>query len=233
MRLRFGVPFAIILAALTSIASKWTPFNAYYVLVGVTAVWAALDSRRHHVTQYASGLALPPVGMLVAHVFVWPVAFPWYLSLRRAIERGIIGPRTNDSSKVVWWLVGGTAALGALAFTLMMRSPGVQGLLGVAADVSKRFQSPVNVSLRGGSNLILQMPASAAPEDSAGRARWAKGVAAYARTHYAHSEMLNSVAIVLVDRTQQGAVTITRESGRYEWFAELLRDSTLYAAPQR
>jgi hypothetical protein len=100
-------------------------------------------------------------------------------------------------------------------------------LLAVAKAVAERFHVGVNVSIRGGSNMTLRLPSAAAPADSLQRDRWAKAVAAYARARYPFPDSLNSVTVVVIDQTQQGAVTITSEVGRYEWFAEQLRDTAL------
>lgn len=63
MRLLYAIPLMIVLA----------------VLVALTALWAAFDSRRLRVQEYQSRLALDPLALCFVMAILWPIVFPWYL----------------------------------------------------------------------------------------------------------------------------------------------------------
>ena len=226
MRLRFAIPLTILLLAATSYVSGILPFNAYYVLVGATAIWAAYDSHRLGVQRFDSSLALPPIGVLAALGVLWPFTFPAYLKLRYRIQHGVIGPRVSRTSHLGWLIVGGVvvavAAIGALL--LFSRSPAIQRVASLATDVSAEFRVPVNVSLTDGRHLALKIY-NAPPSADSVHLEWAKSIASFARDRYAGAGPLDSVSVSLVDQREQGAVTVTRERERYAWSVEQLQDS--------
>ena len=230
VRLRFAIPLMILLLGATSYVSGILPFNAYYILVGATAIWAAYDSHRLGVQRFDTSLALPPIGVLIAIAALWPFTFPAYLKLRYRIQHGNIGPRASRAPKLGWLIIGGViAAAGVVALVRFSRSPTIQRLTSLVTDVSAEFRVQLTVSLTNGHHLALkiynppQLPDSVSIE-------WAKSVARFARDRYADAGPLDSVSVSLVDRRQQGAVTVTEERERYAWSNEQLQDSA--AAPE-
>jgi hypothetical protein len=230
VRLRFAIPLTILLLAATSYVSGILPFNAYYVLVGATAIWAAYDSHRLGIQRFDSSLALPPVGVLIALAVLWPFTFPAYLKLRYRIQHGDIGPRVSRGPKLGWLIFGGVvAAAGVVTLVLFSRSPAIRRVASLITDVSAEFGVPVTVSLTSGRLLALKIYNPPRSADSVSL-EWAKSIARFARDRYAGAGPLDSVSVSLVDQRQQGAVTVTRERERYTWSNEELQD--LPAAPE-
>src|SRR5688572_1510987 len=123
MQLRFGIPLTILLLAVSTWISGSLPFNAYYLLVGSSAIWAASDSRRIGIERYQSALALPPIGILVGFVIAWPIVFPWYLRVRYRIRTSLLGPREARRNVGGWVLVGVLGALFIAAVILSQFPP--------------------------------------------------------------------------------------------------------------
>jgi hypothetical protein len=230
VRLRFAIPLTILLLAATSYVSGILPFNAYYVLVGATAIWAAYDSHRLGIQRFDSSLALPPVGVLIALAVLWPFTFPAYLKLRYRIQHGEIGTRVSRAPKLGWLIFGGVVVgAGVVAFALFSRSPAIRSLTSLMTDVSTEFGVPVAVSVISGRHLALKIYNPPRSADSVS-VEWAKSIARFARDRYAGAGQLDSVAVSLVDQRQQGAITVTNERERYAWSVEQLQDSA--AAPE-
>lgn len=200
------------------------PFNAYYVLVAATAIWAAYDSHRLGVQRFDSSLALPPVGILAALVVLWPFTFPAYLKLRYRVQHGEIESPVSRGSRLGWWVLGGAAAVVVTASVVLWRSPTVQGLRSLATDIVEEFGlRQMNVSLTG-RNLRLTIYNPPSLSDSM-RVQWAESIARFASDRYAPAGALDSVSVSLTDWREQGAITTTRESQRYSWAVEQLRNS--------
>jgi hypothetical protein len=221
----------ILLLGATSYLSGILQFNAYYVLVGATAIWAAYDSHRLGVQRFDTSLALPPIGVLIALAALWPFTFPAYLKLRYRIQHGNIGPRVSRAPKLGWLIVGGViAAAGVVALVRVSRSPAIQRLTSLVTDVSAEFRVPLTVSLTNGGHLALKIYNPPRLADSVSL-QWAKSIARFARDRYAGVGPLDSVSVSLVDQRQQGAITVTDERERYAWSNEQLQQDSA-AAPE-
>ncbi len=59
----------------------------YFIVLG-TGIWAAIDSSKIKLKRYKSGISYGPVVLFLCFVFLWIVAFPWYLILRYKIKTG-------------------------------------------------------------------------------------------------------------------------------------------------
>lgn len=59
----------------------------WFIVFG-TGFWAAVDSTKIQLKRYKSGISYGPVVVFLVIVFVWIVAFPWYLILRYKIKTG-------------------------------------------------------------------------------------------------------------------------------------------------
>ena len=88
MRLRYGIPFMILLAALASLASRTNGFNAFTVLVGITAVWIAYDSYTVRARDYRTPLGQHPLALALLAIPFWPIVLPGWLRTRRRIRLG-------------------------------------------------------------------------------------------------------------------------------------------------
>ncbi len=224
MRLRFGIPVTILLLIATSYISAFLPFNPYYVLVGATAIWAAIDSHRVGVEKYNSSLALPPIGILAVVAVLWPLTFPAYLKFRYRLRRGDVALGLSRTPRFGWWLLAGAVGVGLAALIFLWRSPAIQQLALLANDLTAEFRVPVNVSLTADRNLSLSVYAVPSLSDSM-RAEWARSIARFAQDHYARADSLQAVTVILVDQQQHGAIKVTRQLNRYVWSVEQIRDS--------
>ena len=63
-------------------------FNIFQIMIIGTALWAAIDSSKIQLKRYKSGISYGPVVIFFCFVFLWIVAFPWYLIVRNKIKAG-------------------------------------------------------------------------------------------------------------------------------------------------
>jgi hypothetical protein len=77
----------------------WTPmacviidtlinFDVIRFLVLGTALWAAIDSSKIRLKDYNTGISYGPFVIFFCFMFLWIVAFPWYLIVRHKIKTG-------------------------------------------------------------------------------------------------------------------------------------------------
>jgi len=91
MKPRDAILLTIALLLLTSfvgfdIAGKNVSLSCFMVLG--TAIWAAIDSSKIQLKRYKSGISYGPVVLFFGFLFLWIVAFPWYLIVRYKIKTG-------------------------------------------------------------------------------------------------------------------------------------------------
>ncbi|MCB8981885.1 MAG: hypothetical protein H6657_31145 [Ardenticatenaceae bacterium] len=67
----------------------FTGVNIFYLIIMVTALWAAWDSSKIGLRQYKSIISYGPIALFFAISFIWPIAFPLYLAMKFRIQRGI------------------------------------------------------------------------------------------------------------------------------------------------
>ena len=68
-----------------------------WIVIFLTAVWAAIDSSKLQLRRYKSGISYPPAVLFVLFLLLWVVAFPWYLAMRRKIQTGEAILKETDS----------------------------------------------------------------------------------------------------------------------------------------
>jgi hypothetical protein len=225
VKLRFGIPLMVALLVLTSWISTPT-FNVSYVMVGLTALWAAVDSRRIRIDQYDSAMAMPPVGIAALFILGWPVAFPWYLRVRYRIAKGLVGPRQPRSNVAGYVILGVMGAVFAVAFWVL-RSPGgsIQQLAALATDVSQEYGVGVNTRVTNGRTLEVTLVNAQGVVDTSRREEWMRQVAIFARERYARRDSIDSIAVRVSDVSQRGAVTMTQSSPSLAWALSQLGDT--------
>lgn len=59
-----------------------------WVMVLITAIWAAVDSSKIRLKLYRSGISVGPVILFLGFLLLWIIAFPWYLIVRHKILTG-------------------------------------------------------------------------------------------------------------------------------------------------
>lgn len=74
-------------------ALLWLDF--FWILIPVTSLWAALDSKRIELHRYKLGISCRPVAMFCGCYLLWIVVFPWYLWARLKIKEGTAPLKTE------------------------------------------------------------------------------------------------------------------------------------------
>ena len=71
-----------------AIMRTWRNIGPWTMVIG-TSLWAAFNSSKLEITRYKSRIAARPVVFFLGCCLLWIVVFPWYLSLRQRIKRGV------------------------------------------------------------------------------------------------------------------------------------------------
>ena len=78
--LAIWIPIAcVVLATLIHFSS------VMQIMILGTALWAAIDSSKIQLKRYKSGISYGPVVIFLCFLFLWIVAFPWYLIDRKSV----------------------------------------------------------------------------------------------------------------------------------------------------
>jgi len=94
-------PLCIVAFAISLVASSKTQFPIVWIMIAVTALWAAYDSDRVGLRRYKSELSHGPIVVFFACALLRVFSFPWYLSLRHKIKSGTLLLKhgtTNDAA---------------------------------------------------------------------------------------------------------------------------------------
>jgi hypothetical protein len=63
-------------------------FDLSWILVGITSLWAGIDSRKIELHRYKLGISCRPVALFCCCYLLWIFVFPWYLWARFKIKAG-------------------------------------------------------------------------------------------------------------------------------------------------
>jgi len=96
MKWYLGLPFSLILVAVTVVVSVLVRFDLTWIMVLGTALWVAFDSKKINLKKYKSGLSYGPVVLFLAVASLWLVGFPWYLHVRHKIKNGLAELKESD-----------------------------------------------------------------------------------------------------------------------------------------
>ena len=77
-----------IIGSLINFNVAGTKVSLLWIIVLITAIWAAVDSSKLQLRRYRSGIAYGPAVLFVLFLLLWIVAFPWYLCVRHKIRNG-------------------------------------------------------------------------------------------------------------------------------------------------
>ena len=83
-----AILFTAGLAAFCYFGSRLVHFDLVWILVPVTALWAAMDSSKMQLRRYKSGISCGPIVVFIGCAALWIVVFPWYLTMRHRIMNG-------------------------------------------------------------------------------------------------------------------------------------------------
>jgi hypothetical protein len=75
-------------------------FDLSWILIGITSIWAGIDSKKIELNRYKLGLACRPVALFCCCYLLWIFIFPWYLWARFKIKDGTIALKDEALEKI-------------------------------------------------------------------------------------------------------------------------------------
>jgi len=96
MKLLSAILITLALLAVCYVISAEVYFDLSWILVGITSIWAAIDSKRIELARYKLGLACRPLALFCCCYLLWIFVFPWYLWARLKIKEGTV-PLKDES----------------------------------------------------------------------------------------------------------------------------------------
>jgi hypothetical protein len=225
MPLILGIPFTGFLAVAVAALSNRFGLDLYWVLAGLSGLWAWRDSARHGLQRFERIFPLEPRAAGFSVALAWPVAFPWYLRLRhRALSGQITNPPVRRGFR------GPLIALGLLGVGLagfLLWFPRFMGNISeVTARVGGITSDPVEISIQNGHDMtIVVVNSSISVDDEDAQRLQAMRLAREARAAYSHRRDLRLVRVSYVRRERGGGIDSKVES-QFEWPASELATDT-------
>ena len=93
----WAIPFALGLTIVMAFLSAFTGINFVVIMIFVTAIWAAIDSRKLELRKYKSGIATGTFLLFIGVLLLWIVGFPWYLHIRHQIKNNMAELKEVDA----------------------------------------------------------------------------------------------------------------------------------------
>ncbi len=90
MKPTLAFPLCIIAFATSFVVSTESQLPVIWIMIAVTALWAAYDSDRVGLRRYKTELSHGPIMVFLACAVLWILCFPWYLTLRHRIKSGTV-----------------------------------------------------------------------------------------------------------------------------------------------
>ena len=108
--------------------SAFIYFDLSWILIGITSLWAAIDSKKIGLYRYKLGISCRPVVLFCCCYLLWVFIFPWYLWARFKINAGEVDLKeespdnagafkrffrkfSGGAERVVGWLLIGVVGL--------------------------------------------------------------------------------------------------------------------------
>jgi hypothetical protein len=99
-RLSRGAAIAISLGSVALFGGllKFAPSLDVIVALAIVTIslWVTVDSHKVRLRTYQTRLALHPIALFNAMMFLWPILFPWYLIVCSKIGDGTLPKKTNQ-----------------------------------------------------------------------------------------------------------------------------------------
>jgi hypothetical protein len=88
--MKWLLAFFITIGLLTAcyVVSALIYFDLSWILIGITSLWAGIDSRKIELHRYKLGISCRPVALFCCCYLLWIFVFPWYLWARFKIKAG-------------------------------------------------------------------------------------------------------------------------------------------------
>jgi hypothetical protein len=68
---------------------------AIFIMVIVSSIWIAKDSKKINLINYKSGISYSPIWLGVLCLLLWIIAFPWYLIVKYKITNSLATLKDN------------------------------------------------------------------------------------------------------------------------------------------
>jgi hypothetical protein len=115
----------------------------------------------------------------------------------------------------------------ALAILLTASACGdLKDIMAVSTAVQEHYHMPASINLNNGSHLAITFQNASVQSlklDSAGLDGFARGVAAFAKAHYAKAPQLEDVTVAFATVSSTGPLTVTRTEAPYRYRASELK----------
>jgi hypothetical protein len=96
----------------------------------------------------------------------------------------------------------------------------LKDIMAVSKAVQDRYHMPANVNLNNRSHLTITFqnaPVASMKLDSAGLEEFARGVAAFAKSHYPKASELEDVTVTFATVSDNGPITITKTDAPHRY----------------
>lgn len=226
MPLILGIPFTAFLAIAVAALSNRYGLDLYWVLAGLSGLWAWRDSKRHDLQQFERIFPLEPRAAGFSVALAWPVAFPWYLRLRhRALSGRFAHPPMRRRFR------GPLIALGLIGVCLAGFLVWFPRFMGNISEVTSRVSGittdPVEISIENGHEMtIVVVNSSISVDDEDAQRLQAMRLAREARDAYSRRRDLRLVRVSYVRREQAGGGVEAKVESQFEWPASELAADT-------
>jgi hypothetical protein len=226
MPLILGIPFTAFLAIAVAALSNRFGLDLYWVLAGLSGLWAWRDSQRHDLQRFERTFPLEARAAGFSVALAWPVAFPWYLRLR---HRALTGRLTaHPARRSVRGPLIGLGIVGVCVAGFLLWIPHFLGNISeVSARVGRITRDPVEISIENGHDLtIVVINSSIPPDDEDGQRLQAMRLAREARAAYSKRRDLRLVRVTYVRRSRVAGGIEARVESQFEWPANSLASDT-------
>src|SRR5208283_1552713 len=88
MKWLLAIFITIGLLAVCYVVSALIYFDLSWILIGITSLWAGIDSRKIELHRYKLGISCRPAALFCLCYLLWIFIFPWYLWARFKIKAG-------------------------------------------------------------------------------------------------------------------------------------------------
>lgn len=91
--LAISLGLVALFATSLTLAPRLDPVVALAIVA--ISLWATVDSHRVRLWSYKTRIALHPIALFNAMIFLWPVLFPWYLTVCSRIGDGTLARKSD------------------------------------------------------------------------------------------------------------------------------------------
>lgn len=111
-----------------------------------------------------------------------------------------------------------TAAIAILAAIVVTGCQALKDASALYTALDTRFHEPMNVNINNGSHLVITLVNAPEDElDDAAREDYAREIAAFAKSRWAHPDQLDDITVAYSSVSKKGIVTYTNTSASYRW----------------